>query len=259
MVQTELSFHPRGAIFDVDDTLLDNYPKSHSLGLHEYARLLALREVGEKYGIRELTETTEEHNKHVIQRAREHSIEGGIWQLFYELGLVQSPVIDHKHALLQEIAQRKHELYEPVLREFGTPLPQAVEFVKAVYVLTDGKIAIASGAQRDDVWAFLRMTKLDTLFEEQRVITRQDFTHAKPNPESFEAAFGTLGLADEDRAQVLAFEDDPKGVVSAKAAGLYVCGITSRYDAGGLARDGSAPDLVRGSYVEFAASLGITL
>jgi beta-phosphoglucomutase-like phosphatase (HAD superfamily) len=252
-------FRPLGAIFDVDDTLLDNYPKSHSLGLHEYARLLALREVGEKYGIRELTETTEEHNKHVIQRAREHSIEGGIWQLFYELGLVQSPVIDHKHALLQEIAQRKHELYEPVLHEFGAPLPMAVEFVKAVYVLTDGKIAIASGAQRDDVWAFLRMSGLIELFEEHCVITRQDCTHAKPNSESFEKAFKALHIPEENRAQVLAFEDDPKGVVSASAAGLYVCGITSRYDAGGLARDGSAPDLVRGSYVEFAASLGITL
>ena len=136
-------------------------------------------------------------------------------------------------------------------------LREGVEFIAAEIERLEA--AAASGAQRDDVWAFLRMTKLDTLFEEQRVITRQDFTHAKPNPESFEAAFGTLGLADEDRAQVLAFEDDPKGVVSAKAAGLYVCGITSRYDAGGLARDGSAPDLVRGSYVEFAASLGITL
>ncbi len=254
-----LPFQPLGAIFDIDDTLLDNYPKTHNLGLHEYARLLALREVGEKYGITELAETTEEHNKHVIQRAREHSIEGGIWQLFYELGMVQTPEIDHKHTLLREIAQRKHELYEPVLHEFGAPLPMAVEFVKAVYVLTDGAIAIASGAQRADVWAFLRMTKLDTLFAEHRVITRQDFVHAKPDPESFESAFVTLGLADENRSQVLAFEDDPKGIASAKQAGLYVCGITSRFAPEGLATADYQPDIIRDSYVDFATALGITM
>ncbi|QQS19037.1 HAD family phosphatase [Candidatus Saccharibacteria bacterium] len=254
-----LGFQPVGAIFDIDDTLLDNYPKHRNLGLHEYARLLALREIGQKYGITELAETTEEHNKLVIQRAREHSIEGGTWQLFYELGLVKSPVIDHDNALLQEIARRKHELYEPILLEFGAPLPMAVEFVKAVYILMDGKIAIASGAQRADVRVFLRMTELDQLFEARRVITREDFTHAKPNPESFEKAFATLDLPGEDRARVLAFDDDPKGVASAKQAGLYVCGITSRFAPESLRTPEFSPDMVHDGYVDFASALGISL
>lgn len=145
------------------------------------------------------------------------------------------------------------------MQEFGAPLPKAVEFVKAMYVLTGGRIAIASGAQKSNVRSFLETSGMYELFLDERVITRQDFAKAKPDPESFETAFQTLGVADTDRAHVLAFEDDPKGVESAKRAGLYVCGITSRYDAKGLARNGYEPDLVRDNYVDFAEALGIKL
>lgn len=254
-----IDFTPKGAIFDVDDTLLDNYPKTHNLGLHEHARLLALREIGERHDIAALAEVSEEQNRTVIQRAVEHSIEGGTWQLFYELGMVDSPTIDHGNQLLKEVAARKHELYEPIMCEFGAPLPKAIEFVKAMYVLTDGRIAIASGAQRADVRAFLRMSGMEALFEGRRVITREDFGRAKPDPESFETAFQTLGLPDEDRSAVLAFEDDPKGVTSAKQAGLYVCAITSRFTDAELVSHEHKPDLVQASYVAFAATLGITL
>ncbi|QQS20278.1 HAD family phosphatase [Candidatus Saccharibacteria bacterium] len=250
---------PLGAIFDVDDTLLDNYPKQHKYGLHEYARLLAMREIGNKYGLRQLAELSEEQNRTVLARAYEHSIEGNIWQLFYEFGLVGTPIIEHEHALLREVAVRKHELYEPVLREFGAPLPKAVEFVRAVYVLTNGKIAIASGARRADVAAFLQMSGMEALFENRRVIAREDFAQAKPNPESFEKAFQSLDLPDKQRGLVLAFEDDPKGVTSAKQAGLCVCAITSRFDRTALLNGECAPDLIRESYVDFATTLGILL
>ncbi len=253
------SFEPMGAIFDVDDTLLDNYAGLDDSGLHEYARLLAIREIGEKYGIPELATMDESQNKTVPHRSREHSIEGGIWQLFYEVGIVDTPNINHAHALLQEIATRKHELYEPILEQFGAPLPMACEFVKAVYVLTNGRLAIASGARRQDVEAFLRMSGMDTVFEEKRIITREKFVHAKPDSESFEMAFKTLGIPDAERQHVLAFEDDPKGVASAKQAGLYVCAITSRFDTKTLMAGEHKPDLIRDSFVDFAAALSITL
>jgi HAD superfamily hydrolase (TIGR01509 family) len=259
MGRQRIDFRPQGVIFDVDDTLLDNYPKQQQYGLHEYARLLAAREAGQKHGIPALAELGEEQNRTVLARALEHSIDGNIWQLFYEFGLVETRQIDHNHALLREIAARKHELYEPVLREFGAPLPQAVEFVKAVSVLTGGKIAIASGARREDVWTFLQMSDMHSAFDERRVVARQDFTHAKPHPESFEAAFRALDLPERDRAQVLAFEDDPKGIAAAKQAGLYVCAITSRFTPEQLATGEYKPDIVHHSYTDFARSLGVTL
>lgn len=38
----------KGAIFDVDDTLLDNQPGQPGMGLHERSRLAAFQFVGKK-------------------------------------------------------------------------------------------------------------------------------------------------------------------------------------------------------------------
>lgn len=254
-----IGFVPAGVIFDVDDTLLDNYPSTSDLGLHEQARLHALREVGEEHGIATLATVSREINRDVIKRSKEHTIYGSIWQLFYELGIVESDTIDHSDTLLNEIAARKHALYDPVLKEFGVPLPQAVEFVKAVYVLTDGRIAIASGAQHSNVIAFLEMTGLGGYFLPERIICHQHISRAKPDPEPFDLAFKTLGLPDHERGRVVAFEDDPKGITSAKAAGLYAAAITSRFDRQYLSAYDPTPDIIRANYVEFAEAFGITL
>ncbi len=253
----KIDFVPLGAIFDMDDTLLNNYPVKGDMGLHERARFFALKEVGQKHAIPELIETTEEQNKHVIRRAMEHSVEGGIWQLFYELGLVTVRTIDHEHPLLREITARKHDLYEPILAEFGAPFPQAVEFVQAMYVLTDGKIAIASGAKRRDILTFLEITGLGAYFLPERIFGRENYSHSKPNPESFDVAFTALGVADGERARVVAFEDDPKGIESAKTAGLFTCAITTRFDKQALESEPITPDVIAEDYVSFAQMFGI--
>ncbi len=46
-----IDFEPRGGIFDVDDTLLDNKPGVAGSGLHERSRIAAVHEAGVKYGI----------------------------------------------------------------------------------------------------------------------------------------------------------------------------------------------------------------
>lgn len=254
-----ISFVPLGVIFDVDDTLLDNHPATLSMGLHEQARFYATKDVGRRHGIETLINVTEAQNKTVIQRAREHSVEGSVWQFLYESGLVGEPEIDRSNALLQEIVSRKHELYEPVLREFGAPIPRAVEFVKAVSFLTNGSLAIASGAQKASVAAFFEVTGLSAYFEANRIFCREDYDLPKPDPISFDMAFRSFGLREQDRHRVLAFEDDPKGVESAKRAGLFVCAITSRFTAEELAKAEFKPDIIQSSYVEFADVLGITL
>lgn len=254
-----IGFVPAGAIFDVDDTLLDNYPSNHTMGLHEQARFYAIKEIGRKYDIEELINTTEAQNKTVIKRAVEHTVEGGIWQLFYEIGLVDTRKIDRTNHLLQEVAARKHELYEPVLREFGAPIPQAAEFVQAVSFMTNGNIAIASGAQRASVMTFFDVTGLSGYFSDEHIFCQGDYPLPKPDPSSFDLAFSSLNLEEKDRRFVLAFEDDPKGVASAKQAGLFVCAITSRFTADELATAECRPDMIRSSYIEFAEAIGITL
>ncbi len=258
-LKSDLEFMPLGAIFDLDDTLLDNQPKSFDMGLHEHARLLALRDVGEKRGIHALATMSTEMNLKALERAPIHSIYGATWQIFYELGIVGSRTVDFDNELLQEVAQRKNELYEPILQEFGAPVEKALEFVKAMYVLTDGKLAIASGALHEIIIRFLRTSGMDAYFQDASIFGQEDYERYKPDPESFVLAFQSLGLPESVRGRVIAFEDDPKGIASAKSAGLYVAAITTRFDRNTLLAGEPAPDMVAGGFVDFAEALGISL
>src|ERR1019366_3489432 len=108
----------------------------------------------------------------------------------------------------------------------GKEVPGAVNFVFALAESgLEDKLAIASGAIRRDVDFFLEKTGLTKVFPDNRIKTKESFSHAKPNPEVFNFAFNSLDLPESDRFAVCAFEDDPRGILSARAAGLYVCAI----------------------------------
>lgn len=53
-----IDFQIAGAIFDVDDTLLDNQPGVPGQGLHERSRLAAAHTVGKAHGIPALENLT---------------------------------------------------------------------------------------------------------------------------------------------------------------------------------------------------------
>lgn len=120
-----------------------------------------------------------------------------------------------------------------------------------------GKLAIASTANRRDIDAFLEMTDLAQYFPDNAIIARQQLTHPKPHPDAYDQAFVALGLPEEARARVVAFEDDPRGIMSAKAAGLYVCAIATNHSKESLARLAVPPDLIASSFSEFARLLGV--
>lgn len=53
-----IDFEVKGAILDVDDTLLDNKPGVPGQGLHERSRLAAAHTVGKEHSIPALEELT---------------------------------------------------------------------------------------------------------------------------------------------------------------------------------------------------------
>jgi HAD superfamily hydrolase (TIGR01509 family) len=55
------------------------------------------------------------------------------------------------------------------------------------------------------------------------LVSADDVTNGKPNPEPYERMASLLGL---DAAEMVAFEDTEAGVASAKAAGAYVVAVT---------------------------------
>ena len=245
----------KGAIFDVDETLLDTGGGRHSdarYALHEQARQQAIQEAGERHGISQLVSLTPEENLQGFLEAPVHSLEGAVWHIMYMKGVVTTDEVEPANPLLREMVARKDELFEALLRSSGKPIAGAVAFVHwlAANGLQD-RLAVASTAIRRDIDIFLEMTGLHEQFPSERIISKQDVTHVKPNPEAFDKAFLALGLPENARSHVLAFEDNPRGIMSAKAAGLFTCGITVVLPREELLALEVAPDLVADSFGEF--------
>lgn len=256
-----LGFTPVAAIFDVDDTLLDNRNTSGEVGqgLHERSRLAAVREIGKRWGLQVLAEFDAERNYTAFTTASVHTLDGAVWNILCMAGLADGQTVNEQDPLLQEIVALKNKLHEKILREEAEPLSGAVDFVEKLGVLVDGNLAIASTAIRRDIDIFLQKTGLDAYFLDGRIISKEKMTHPKPHPQAFELAFQSLDLPEATRRRVLAFEDDPRGIMSAKAAGLYACAIAGRFSREELERLDVAPDCVAESYAEFARFFGFSL
>lgn len=246
-----IDFEVKGIIFDVDDTLLDN-KQVPGPSLHEQSRLAAVHEAGYKHELRLLAEFSHEDNFQAFKTAKTHSLEGAVWNILHKTGVVDTDEIDHDHTLLQEIVTRKNVLHEQIILEEGEALEGAVGFIEALAANgLANHMAIASTAIRRDIDIFLDKTGLKELFPDERVKSKESTTKLKPDPEVFNLAFASLDLAESDRPHVCAFEDDPRGVTSAKAAGLYVCAITTRYSKTELLTAETPPDLIADTYEEF--------
>lgn len=249
----------RAAIFDVDDTLLDNNAGGDSAhGLHERSRLEAVHTVGKRHGIQVLQALDAERNYACFRDAPVHSLEGAVWNTLVVTGLVNSDAIDTKNQLFLEIVRLKNELHETLLRELGREVPGAAHFVRTLAAHGfEKKLAVASAAVRRDALLSLEVIGVRNLFLDENIITKEQFTHPKPHPEAFKLAFASLHL-DIPPEKVLAFEDDPRGIVSAKAAGLYTCAITTRYTKQELQKQPIAPDLTADSFAEFERLFGLS-
>lgn len=246
----------RGVIFDVDDTLLNNYPPHIPMGLHEHSRLKTAHVIGKRRGITALERFTIEQCFQAFLDAQVHSVHGAIWQMLIMAGQVSGP-IQFDHPLLVEMVNLKEEIHEDALRTHGREVPGATLFIEALakdHGLAD-HLAVASTANRRDILLFFDLHDLHRFFPPARIVSREQFTHSKPHPEPFELAFNTLDLS--DKTGVVAFEDDPRGVQSAKDAGLYTCAITTRIKRSEFEKMDTPPDLIAGSYDEFRRHFGM--
>ena len=252
----------KGVIFDFDDTMIDNGPLDNpSEWLHARSRLRAVHEIAKEHGLSTLLSLTVEENNLAFTTAKVHSIQGAVWNIFFMKGLVDTDDIDTSHALypiIEEIAGRKNILHEPLLRKYGVEVPGVSDFIKNLGENGLSKtLAIATTALGSEVKIFIEKYGLSYLFPPDRIISAEKLTRPKPDPESYNLAFRSLELPESDRRYVVAFEDNPRGIRSAKSAGLYVCAITTRTDRDNPALIASGPDLIAGSYSEFEKLLNV--
>lgn len=252
-------FPYQAVIFDVDDTLLNNFPDPRQPGLHERSRLTAVHEVGHRHNIQALKTFTPEENYQAFLTAPAHTLDAAVWNILRITKIVASPEIEPTHPLLLEIVELKNHLHERVLRKYGQEVPGAGAFVRqlATRGLSE-HLALATTAVFRDIEVFLDMSGLKPFFPRHRIISREQLVHPKPNPEVYNRAFAALKLPEAARSKTLVIEDDPRGIMSAKAAGLCTWAITTRYTRNQLAALAVPPDFIGQSFAEFERQLYLT-
>ncbi|WP_367067504.1 HAD family phosphatase [Oryzisolibacter sp. LB2S] len=109
------------------------------------------------------------------------------------------------------------------LRAELVAIPNAVEAVRVVHARLQGRIACASGADRQKVEMQLSQVGLAPLFA-GRIFSGHEMPRTKPAPDVYLAAAAALGVAP---ARCLVVEDTVTGVMAGVAAGATVVGYSS--------------------------------
>lgn len=121
---------------------------------------------------------------------------------------------------VDQIARDKEELYRRLVRDGGLdPLPGARQWTEQL--ARDGwRQAIASSAPRENIDAVLAVIGLASFF--QAIVSAEDVTLGKPDPQVFLTAAARLGSAPTHSIVV---EDAPAGIEAARRAGMPNIGV----------------------------------
>lgn len=167
----------------------------------------------------------------VEQVLREHGVEPE----FNEAGVIQIvgiPATDNfqilkdKHRMSQsvdELHERKKEIYRELLEEGVTPMPGLFELFE---YLQDKplKKAVASSSIIKDIELVIQ--HLDAIEHFDAIVSAEEVERGKPAPDVFLEAAKRLGV---DPEHCVVLEDAPEGVKAGKAAGMKVIAIPNRY------------------------------
>jgi beta-phosphoglucomutase len=136
---------------------------------------------------------------------------------------------------IEQIAAAKEQLYRRLIREKTPgegglqPLPGVRQWIARL--AREGWLqAIASSSPRENVDVVLAVIGLANCF--QAVVSAEDVTHGKPDPQVFLTAAARLGSAPDWSIVV---EDAPAGIEAARRAGMACIGV--RRDGSPLAAD----------------------
>ncbi len=122
---------------------------------------------------------------------------------------------------LAALHAHKRERYRELLANDMTLVPGVTDFIVAL-LHRESPLAIVSAAPREEVDLVLRRAGLDECFA--AVITSDDATLLKPDPEAYHRALVLLGLP---APRCVAIEDSLTGLAAGRAAGLRVVMLTT--------------------------------
>ncbi|OWK36728.1 HAD family hydrolase [Fimbriiglobus ruber] len=122
---------------------------------------------------------------------------------------------DATDARCADLGLRKETFYRASVRDHGVALLPGVAKLLAASAAAGWPQAIGSSAPRGNLDQLLGVT--GTLHYFDAIVSGEDVTRGKPDPEVFLAAAHKLGV---DPARCVVFEDAVAGVQAAKAAGM---------------------------------------
>lgn len=136
---------------------------------------------------------------------------------------------------VQEYSLRKEFLYREIVRERGIePLPGVNELLQSLHD-RDVPCAVASSTHRENIETIFDAIGIRGFF--QAVVTAEDVSHGKPDPEVFIKSAGKIGCRPQD---CVVFEDALVGIEAGLAAGARVVAVATTNDIGQLAKADAA-------------------
>lgn len=139
-------------------------------------------------------------------------------------------------AALADLIRRKGIRYQARMREGYRFFPGVVDFLRAGAGRV--RLAIASGAHRDEIEAALGRAGLTSCFT--AIVSADEISRMKPDPEIYRTALDRVNRAPPRPlppiapSQCLAVEDSMAGVEAAQAAGMPCVAVTNSYPAEAL-------------------------
>ena len=124
-------------------------------------------------------------------------------------------------ARIRRVGDAKEAEYRRLASVHGLrPLPGASSWVRRLHA-QGWQQAIASSAPGENVGVMLRALALDGMFE--AIVSAEDVTRGKPDPQVFLAAAERLGVP---RDRCIVVEDAAVGVQAARSAGMRCIGVS---------------------------------
>ncbi len=184
----------RAFAFDLDETLADCEPQ------HADATCAMLEAIGaESAQVRDaFHDITGKRTRDIVEAIREAT--------------------GARHSLDEMLALRHSAFLAALDAAPAQPRPGALDLVRACR--GRGPVALVTSGHRDDALATLDSLGATALFH--AIVTGEDVAMPKPDPEPYKVAASRLNVPPAD---VLVFEDSPRGVASAKAAGCRVVAV----------------------------------
>jgi HAD superfamily hydrolase (TIGR01509 family) len=213
---TQVLGKARGILFDMDGVLIDSEP------IHEKAIVALSAELGDP----------------LTDRATLFSFKGAPERDMAERLRKLYPTTQRT---AEELVRRKVDLYAEFFRDV-TLIPGAMDFVGKSHA-AGRRHGLTTSASRSTQQLTFETFGFSRYFE--TIVTGEDISRGKPDPQPYLLTATKLGLDPED---CIVIEDSIHGVRSGKAAGCTVIALTTTFPVGALEAAGA--DFIISSFAE---------